>query len=107
MFRRVDLWVLGGLATVLLATGVGAPVQAAPPPPVIGEVSPDHGPVTAGQVVTVTGGVFVPGDTYVRLGDDWLTPDSVAASTVTFTVPARAAGATELRIAVGDEESDP
>lgn len=108
MYRRVGFWVMGSVTAGLLVTGVGAPVTAAPPPPpVIATVQPDHGPVTAGQVVTVTGGVFVDGETYVRLGEEWLTATVQSPSALTFVVPARAAGRFELRIAVGDEESAP
>ncbi len=59
--------------------------------PVISAVTPSAGPVTGGQVVTVTGSGFVAGMT-ATIGGTTVTSSGITAHTFTFTTPAETAG---------------
>ena len=65
--------------------------------PVIGAVTPSAGPVTGGQVVTVTGSGFVAGMS-ATIGATTVTPSSITASSFTFTTPAKTAGYDQVEV---------
>src|ERR1019366_4151459 len=59
--------------------------------PMISAVIPSAGPVTGGQVVTVTGSGFVAGMT-ATIGGTTVTPSGITANSFSFTTPAETAG---------------
>jgi hypothetical protein len=65
--------------------------------PVISAVTPSAGPVTGGQVVTVTGSGFVAGMT-ATIGGTMVTPSSITASSFTFTTPSKSAGYDQVQV---------
>ena len=65
--------------------------------PVISAVTPSAGPVTGGQVVTVTGSGFVAGMS-ATIGGIGVTPSSITASSFTFTTPAETAGYDQIQV---------
>ncbi|WP_191330423.1 IPT/TIG domain-containing protein [Frigoribacterium sp. ACAM 257] len=91
--------------TVTTAGGTSAPLPftyTAPPAgaPVLTTIAPTSGPVGGRTVVTLTGSGFLPGST-VSIGDTTgLVPDSIdlTGTTLTFTTPANAAGATTVTV---------
>ena len=65
--------------------------------PVISAVTPSAGPVTGGQVVTVTGSGFVGGMT-ATIGGTTVTPAGITASSFSFTTPAETAGYVQVQV---------
>ena len=65
--------------------------------PVISAATPSAGPVTGGQVVTVTGSGFVAGMS-ATIGGIGVTPSSITASSFTFTTPAETAGYDQIQV---------
>jgi hypothetical protein len=65
--------------------------------PTIATVTPSAGPITGGQVVTVTGSGFAAGMT-VTIDGDTVTPSSVTPSSFTFTTPAESTGYTQVQV---------
>jgi hypothetical protein len=65
--------------------------------PVISAVTPSAGPVTGGQVVTVTGSGFVAGMT-ATIGGAAVMPTGITASSFSFTTPAHAAGYVQVEV---------
>jgi len=65
--------------------------------PTISTVTPSAGPVTGGQVVTVTGSGFTAGMT-VTIDGDAVTPSSVTPSSFTLTTPAESTGYTQVQV---------
>ncbi len=65
--------------------------------PVISAVTPSAGPVSGGQVVTVTGSGFVAGMT-ATIGGTTVTPSSITASAFSFTTPAESAGYEQVQV---------
>jgi hypothetical protein len=64
-------------------------------------VSPSRGPVSGGQLVTVTGSGFSPGQTSVTIGGTVILAGSVnvtAATTLQFTTPTHAAGLVDVSV---------
>jgi hypothetical protein len=66
-------------------------------PAVISAVTPSAGPVTGGQVVTVTGSGFVAGMT-ATIGSTAVTPSGITASSFSFTTPAMSAGYDQIQV---------
>ncbi|HUR74680.1 MAG TPA: choice-of-anchor G family protein [Sporichthya sp.] len=92
---RVSL--LGTTAVVNLASASVGPnfgPQAAAVAPVATGINPDHGPVTGGTVVTITGTGFVPGSTVSVDGGPPITPDAINGNgtAIVYTAPPHAAG---------------
>ena len=65
--------------------------------PMIDAVTPSAGPVSGGQVVTVTGTGFVAAMT-ATIGGTTVTPSSITASAFTFTTPAKTAGYDQIQV---------
>jgi alpha-tubulin suppressor-like RCC1 family protein len=65
--------------------------------PVISAVTPSAGPLTGGQLVTVTGSGFVAGMT-ATIGGTTVTPSGVTANSFTFTTPAESAGYDQVQV---------
>jgi hypothetical protein len=65
--------------------------------PVISAVTPSAGPVTGGQLVTVTGSGFVAGMT-ATIGGTTVTPSGISANSFTFTTPAETAGYDQIQV---------
>jgi hypothetical protein len=92
-----------GLAQVQVTTVVSASALTAADDyayeglPVISAVIPSAGPVTGGQVVTVTGSGFVAGMT-ATIGGTAVTPSGITASSFTFTTPAESAGYDQVQV---------
>ena len=63
----------------------------------ISSVTPSGGPVSGGQVVTVTGSGFVAGMT-ATIGGTAVTPSSITASSFSFTTPAETAGYAQIQV---------
>ncbi|MTD14456.1 choice-of-anchor G family protein [Nakamurella sp. YIM 132087] len=77
--------------------------------PTLSALTPDSGPLTGGQTVTVTGTGFLPG-TVVRVGDVEITPTAVDpdGTSLTFvTPPGGLAGGVPVTVVSGGQESDP
>jgi hypothetical protein len=66
-------------------------------PPSISALTPSAGPVTGGQVVTVTGSGFVAGMT-ATIGGTTVTPSGITASSFSFTTPAEIAGYDQVQV---------
>ena len=65
--------------------------------PMISAVTPSAGPVTGGQVVTVTGSGFVAGMTST-IGGTTVIASGITASSFTFTTPAKSAGYDQVQV---------
>ena len=65
--------------------------------PVISAVTPSAGPMSGGQVVSVTGSNFAPGMT-LSIGGASVTPSSITATSFSFTTPAHATGYVQVQV---------
>ena len=74
-------------------------------------LSPDAGPVTGGQEVTIVGRDFVPGQTTVTIGGIVIPASQIGVgaggTTLTFTTPAHAAGAVDVVVTTPGGSSAP
>lgn len=73
-------------------------------------LTPDHGPVTGGTVVTVTGSGFIAGSTSVTIGGIKLAPSAVtvtASNTLHFTTPAHPIGGVSVTVTAPNGTSMP
>jgi hypothetical protein len=92
-----------GVVQVQVTTVIGASVLSGADDyaysslPVINAVTPSAGPVTGGQVVTVTGSGFVAGMT-ATIGGAAVTPTGITASSFSFTTPAESAGYDQVQV---------
>ena len=82
---------------------------AAPAPPTASSIDPDSGPQSGGQVVTITGSGFVPGDTAVTF-DGLPATDVVvdpSGTSLTAVTPAHAPGVVDVVVTTDGGSTDP
>jgi hypothetical protein len=102
-FTFVNPAEVAGLVQVQVTTLIGASALTAADDytyeslPVISAVTPSAGPVTGGQVVTVTGSGFVAGMT-VTIGGTPVTISGVRSSSFTFVTPLESAGYDQVQV---------
>ena len=95
----------GTSSPALQYTYVTGPVT--PQPPTALGLSPDHGPVAGGQIVTVSGSGFVAGQTTVNV-DGASVPAIVTSTTsLTYPTPAHPAGAADVTVTTPNGTSSP
>lgn len=83
-------------------TGSNVPVQAFPP---CTNISPDHGPLTGGTEVTLTGSGFLAGATVTFDGSPATGVTVVSETQITATTPAHAVGAVDVTVTNTDNQS--
>jgi hypothetical protein len=106
-----------GSVSLTVTTGAGSTTAGAsyayvaPAPPTLGGLAPTSGPTGGGTQVTLTGTGFVPGGTYVTLGQSVVQPADVAVgnggTAATFTTPPHLVGPVTVTVTTADGSSGP